>query len=64
MAKGTTLIFVAHDMDVVFSLAHRIVVLYFGQIIADGTPEEIQANPVVKEIYLGMEEGVANAGVS
>ncbi|MBA7671540.1 Lipopolysaccharide export system ATP-binding protein LptB [subsurface metagenome] len=52
----TTLIFCAHDMDLVFNLADRITVLHFGQIIAQGTPQEIQANPRVKEIYLGSEE--------
>lgn len=52
LAKGTTLIFVAHDMDTVFNLAQRVVVLYFGQCLADGTCEEIQKNPKVKEIYL------------
>jgi branched-chain amino acid transport system ATP-binding protein len=61
LAKDTTLIFVAHDMDVVFDLAHRILVLYFGQFIADGTLEEIRVNPKVKEIYLGIEEGRTNA---
>lgn len=61
LTKGTTLIFVAHDIDVVFDLAHRILVLYFGQFIADGTPEEIRVNPMVKEIYLGIEEDRTNA---
>jgi branched-chain amino acid transport system ATP-binding protein len=54
MAKEMTLIFAAHDMDVVFGLADRVVVLYYGQFIAEGTPEEIKANPMVKEIYLGV----------
>ena len=49
----TTMLFVAHDMDLVFSLADSIIVLYFGQIIAHGTPEEIANNPKVQEIYLG-----------
>ncbi len=43
-------------MDVVFGLAERVIVLYYGQFIAEGTPEEIQANPKVREIYLGIEE--------
>ena len=54
MAKEITLVFAAHDMDVVFGLAHRVVVLYYGQFIADGTPEEIRVHPKVKEIYLGV----------
>ncbi len=52
----TTMLFVAHDMDLVFSLADSISVLYFGQIIAQGTPEEIANNPKVQEIYLGADE--------
>ena len=52
----TSLVFCAHDMDLVFSLADSIMVLYFGEIIARGLPEEIGANPKVQEIYLGTEE--------
>jgi branched-chain amino acid transport system ATP-binding protein len=54
IAREMTLVFAAHDMDVVFGLAHRVVVLYYGQFIADGTPEEIRAHPKVREIYLGV----------
>lgn len=53
---GATLFFCAHDMDLVFNLADRILVLYYGKLIAEGSPEEIKANPEVKEIYLGEEE--------
>lgn len=55
MAQEMTLVFAAHDMDVVFGLADRVVVLYYGQFIADGAPEEIKVNSKVREIYLGVE---------
>jgi branched-chain amino acid transport system ATP-binding protein len=51
----STVFFCAHDLDLVFSLAERVVVLYYGQIVAQGSPEEIQNNPKVREIYLGTE---------
>jgi branched-chain amino acid transport system ATP-binding protein len=52
----TTVFFCAHDLDLVFSLAEQVLVLYYGRIEARGTPEEIQCNPKVREIYLGVEE--------
>jgi branched-chain amino acid transport system ATP-binding protein len=56
LPQHITTIVVAHDMDLVFGVAERIIVLYYGTLLADGTPEEIQANPKVKEIYMGAEE--------
>lgn len=61
LAGDTTLLFCAHDLDLVFSLADNIMVLYFGQIIAKGPPKEITANPKVQEIYLGGEVGADSA---
>lgn len=63
LAKGTTVLFTSHDMDVVFALASRVIVLYYGQIIAQGTPEEIRCNSKVTEIYLGINQERVNAQV-
>jgi branched-chain amino acid transport system ATP-binding protein len=51
--KQSTFVIVEHDMDIVFSLSDRIVVLHRGQILADGRPEEIKQNEDVKKVYLG-----------
>jgi branched-chain amino acid transport system ATP-binding protein len=53
VTEGKTLVMVEHDMGVVFSLADRISVLVYGQIIASDTPERIRENPAVREAYLG-----------
>jgi len=49
----TTFFITEHDMKVVFSVAERIFVLNQGSLLAEGTPEEIRANPEVKRAYLG-----------
>ena len=54
LAIDTTTLFVAHDIDLVLSVAHRIIVLHYGITIAEGTPEEIEADSKVKEIYMGI----------
>ena len=50
--KNLTILIVEHDMEVVMELADRITVLHYGTILAEGTPEEIQQNPKVLEVYL------------
>ena len=56
LAQNTTLVFCAHDMDLVFNLADMIMVLYDGRILTKGRPDEISADPKVREIYLGGDE--------
>ena len=51
--RGLTLLFTEHDMDVVFSISHRIAVLHQGRIIATGTPDEVRQNEEVRRVYLG-----------
>ncbi len=46
-------LFTEHDMDVVFGHADRIIVLSYGKLIAEGTPEEVRGDAKVKEIYFG-----------
>ncbi|HZW36838.1 MAG: ABC transporter ATP-binding protein [Deltaproteobacteria bacterium] len=50
-----TLVFTEHDMDIVFGISEKIMVLQQGAVIADGTPAEIKANPEVRKAYLGEE---------
>jgi branched-chain amino acid transport system ATP-binding protein len=52
IAKDLTILIVEHDMQVVMELCDRITVLHYGQILAEGTPEEIQQNSRVLEVYL------------
>jgi branched-chain amino acid transport system ATP-binding protein len=52
-----TILLVEHKMDVVRSLADRIVVLHNGSLVADGEPGQVIASPVVQEAYLGLEAG-------
>ncbi|VAV88894.1 Branched-chain amino acid transport ATP-binding protein LivG (TC 3.A.1.4.1) [hydrothermal vent metagenome] len=51
--KGISVLFTEHDMDVVFAHAHRVLVLNRGELIANGSVEEVRDNPMVREVYLG-----------
>ncbi len=55
-ARALTVLFTEHDMDVVFSVADRIMVLHQGRVIADGKPAEVRADPEVQRVYLGEED--------
>ena len=52
IASDLTILIVEHDMEVVMGLAHIITVLHYGEVLAEGTPAEIQVNPRVQEVYL------------
>ena len=55
--EGRSVIFVEHDMDMVYDISDWVVVMAEGRIIAEGTPAEIGANPVVIDAYLGTHHG-------
>jgi branched-chain amino acid transport system ATP-binding protein len=56
LVADDTVLLSDHDMELVFRLADRVMVLHYGQIIADGAPEEVQADPRVRQIYLGVKK--------
>ncbi|WP_428480759.1 ABC transporter ATP-binding protein [Roseomonas gilardii] len=56
---GIAVLFTEHDMDVVFGVSDRILVLDHGRLIAEGDAASIRADPAVREIYLGTGGGVA-----
>jgi ABC-type branched-subunit amino acid transport system ATPase component len=53
LSKDITILFIEHDMDVVFRFASRIIVMVSGGILMEGTPQEIASDPRVREVYLG-----------
>jgi branched-chain amino acid transport system ATP-binding protein len=56
LPRAVTLLIIEHDMDVVFSLADRITVLHYGEVLAEGTPDAVRADARVYEAYLGTGE--------
>jgi branched-chain amino acid transport system ATP-binding protein len=57
--RNLTLVFIEHDMDIVFQVANTIRVLCYGRVLAQGTPDEIRNNQAVIDAYLGTEAHAA-----
>jgi branched-chain amino acid transport system ATP-binding protein len=53
LPRDITLVMIEHDMDVALGLADRVTVLHRGRVILEGSPDEVQANPEVREVYFG-----------
>jgi branched-chain amino acid transport system ATP-binding protein len=56
LPRTLTILMIEHDMDVVFTVADRITVFYYGEVLASGPPAEIRNDRRVREIYLGMQD--------
>jgi neutral amino acid transport system ATP-binding protein len=55
--EGMTVLFVEHDMDMVHDISDWVIVMAEGQVIAEGTPDQISSNPAVVDAYLGAHQG-------
>ena len=56
-SRDISVLFIEHDMNFVFRFASRIIVMVGGRILLEGTPDEVAADPRVREVYLGKSRG-------
>ena len=59
LSQDLTILFIEHDMEVVFRFASRILVMVGGRILVEGTPQEISRDQRVREVYLGKQKHAA-----
>jgi branched-chain amino acid transport system ATP-binding protein len=62
LGPSITILIVAHDMDLVFGIADHILVLHYGEVLCQGTPDDVQCNAKVREIYMGVEDSTDDVG--
>jgi len=53
LAREVTLVLIEHDMDVALTVAERVTMMHEGRVVVEGTPDEIRANQLVHDLYLG-----------
>jgi branched-chain amino acid transport system ATP-binding protein len=59
LSRDITVLFIEHDMDLVFRFASRVIVMVGGRVLVEGTPQEIASDPRVRAVYLGKAHGTA-----
>jgi len=62
LSRDITVLFIEHDMELVFRFASRVIVMVGGRVLVEGTPQEIASDPQVRAVYLGKATGKADHG--